>query len=259
MISFEEIKNHYPEKETRFPQSILKEYLQYKILDIIFSSPYGEKLVFIGGTAVRIVFGGDRFSEDLDFDNCGLSKKEFDELTDYIKKELERDGLQVEFRNTFKDVYHCYLKFPKILFNNKLSPLQDEKILIRLDSFCVKEFGKTETQIISKADIFAEIKTYSKEMILSQKIEALFNRKRSKGRDIYDIVYLFSQTNPDFQYLNKTLKISKKETLLKKMRGLFSDKELSELAQDVKPLLINPKNAARVEKFNLWIESIDKK
>lgn len=123
----------------------------------------------------------------------------------------------------------------------------------------MKEFGKIDTRVISKADIFTEIKTYSKEMILSQKIEALFNRKRSKGRDIYDVVYLFSQTNPDFQYLYKVVKISKKENLLKKMKNLFSDKELSELAQDVKPLLINPKNAARVEKFNLWIESIDKK
>lgn len=135
MISFEEIKNHYPEKETRFPQSILKEYLQYKILDIIFSSPYGEKLVFMGGTAVRIVFGGDRFSEDLDLDNCGLSKKEFDELTDYIKKELERDGLRVEFRNTFKDVYHCYLKFPKILFNNKLFPFKTRKYSLGWTAF----------------------------------------------------------------------------------------------------------------------------
>ncbi len=255
MISLEEIKKHYSEKEKFFFQSILKEYLQYKILDIVFSSSYGEKLVFMGGTALRIVFGGDRFSEDLDLDNCGLSKKEFEELTAYIKKELERDGLRVEFRNTFKDVYHCYLKFPKILFNNKLSPLQDEKILIRLDSFCVKEFGKINTQIISKADIFTEIKVYSKEMILSQKIEALFGRKRSKGRDIYDVVYLFSMTEPDFNYLEKILGISSKEELFEKMKSLFTNKELAELAEDVEPLLINPQNAARVEKFNLWIES----
>ena len=138
MILFDEIKKHYSFKEKQFPQLILKEYLQYKILDIIFSSRYGKDMVFMGGTAIRIVYGGDRFSEDLDLDNYNLSEKDFNKLTEHIKSELEKDGLKIEFRNTFRGVYHCYLKFPKILFANKLSPLKDEKIMIRLDSFNTK-------------------------------------------------------------------------------------------------------------------------
>jgi len=91
----------------------LKEYLQYKILDIIFSSKYGHKLVFMGGTAIRIIYGSDRFSEDLDLDNFNLSQNEFAKLVEYIKVKLEKDGLEVEIKNTFQNVYHCYLKFPK--------------------------------------------------------------------------------------------------------------------------------------------------
>lgn len=256
MLSLNEIKKHYTDRENNFPQLILKEYLQYKILDIIFSSQYGDRLFFMGGTAVRVAYGSDRFSEDLDLDNNGLTKKDFEKLTDYIKKELERDGLEVEFRNTFQNVYHYYLKFPKILFENKISPLKDEKIMIRLDSFNTKISYKAEVKVISKADVFGEIKVYSKELILAQKIETLFNRKRSKGRDIYDVVYLFSFVKPDYKYLNNKLKISNKKELINQMKKLFSDKDLKLLAKDVRPFLINPKKVIQVEKFNLWLDSL---
>ena len=259
MLSFDEIKKHYSDRENYLPQLILKEYLQYKILDIIFSSQYGNDLVFMGGTAIRIVYGSDRFSEDLDLDNNTLSKDDFSNLTLHIKKELEKDGLNVEFRNTFQNVYHCYLKFPQILFSNKLSALKDEKIMIRLDSFQSKQFEKINTRVISKADIFSEIRVYSQELILAQKIDALFHRQRSKGRDIYDIIYLFSLTEPDYTYLSRTINISNKKNLIAKMKKLFSEKKLKALAQDVKPFLINSKKTIQIEKFNLWLDSIDQK
>jgi predicted nucleotidyltransferase component of viral defense system len=255
MISLAEIKKHYSDVENRLPQMVLKEYIQYKILSIIFSSRYGDDLVFMGGTAIRIVYGGDRFSEDLDLDNHLLSENDFADLTKYIARELERDGLIVEFRNTFKNVYHCYLKFPKILFDNQLSPLADEKIMIRLDSFCTQKIAQPTTHIITKADIFAEVRTYSPEIILAQKIDALFHRKRSKGRDIYDIIYLFSLTEPDYGYLNRVLDITTKEELMRKMRDIFSNKELLALADDVRPFVSNPQKVQQVEKFNAWLES----
>jgi predicted nucleotidyltransferase component of viral defense system len=256
MISLKEITKHYSDKENRIPQLVLKEYLQYKILDSIFSSKYGDDLVFMGGAAVRIVYGSDRFSEDLDLDNRSMSPSDFGDLARHIQKELEGDGLTVEFRNTIKNVYHCYLKFPKILFENNLSPLQDEKILIRLDSFQTKKLGKIESHILARADVFSEIRVYSKEIILSQKIDALFHRERSKGRDLYDIVYLFSFTDPDYGYLQNILGISNKRELIEKMKKLFSEKELALLARDVKPFLLDAKKIKQVEKFNAWLTSI---
>ncbi|HHD92337.1 MAG TPA: nucleotidyl transferase AbiEii/AbiGii toxin family protein [Candidatus Portnoybacteria bacterium] len=256
MLEFKEIKKYYSANEQNFPQLILKEYLQYKILDIIFSSQYGNRLIFMGGTAIRIVYGSDRFSEDLDLDNLDLTQKEFNKLMNHVKRELEKEGLEVELRNTFQNVYHCYLKFPRILFSNNLSPLKDEKIIIRVDSFRVSSnVGEVKNKIISKAEIFSEIKVYSSAVLLSQKIEALFNRKRSKGRDIYDVVYLFSLTEPDYNYLKKKVGISRKKELFTKMKKLFSDEELIILARDVKPFLINSKKVKQVEKFNLWLSS----
>lgn len=258
MLKFSEIKKHYTEKENNFPQLVLKEYLQYKILQIIFSSQYGDRLAFMGGTAIRLVYGSDRFSEDLDLDNDNLTQRDFEKLIRHIEKELELDGLNVEFRNTFRNVYHCYLKFPKLLFENNISPLLAEKIMIRLDSFPVKKLEKIEPAVIVKADVFAEIRVYPKEMILAQKIETLFNRKRSKGRDVYDVVYLLSSTEPDYAYLKKVIGISNKKELIARMKSVFTDKELRLLADDVKPFLIDPKKTAQVEKFNLWLNSFNR-
>ena len=77
MLSIEEIKKQYPSDIHKFERGLLREYLQFLILEIIFSSNISTKLSFLGGTCLRIVHGIKRFSEDLDFDNKELSSKEF--------------------------------------------------------------------------------------------------------------------------------------------------------------------------------------
>jgi predicted nucleotidyltransferase component of viral defense system len=80
MISLSQIEQYYPQQLRQFKRNILREYLQYKILEIIFNSRLASKLSFLGGTALRVVHDNTRFSEDLDFDNFKLSEKEFAQL-----------------------------------------------------------------------------------------------------------------------------------------------------------------------------------
>ena len=89
MLSLPEIEKYYSPRERAFKKNILREYLQYKILQIIFNSGYSGKLSFMGGTCLRIIYNTGRFSEDLDFDNFGLEKEEFITLSTIVKKELE--------------------------------------------------------------------------------------------------------------------------------------------------------------------------
>ena len=63
---------------------MLKEYIQLLILDFLSTTPFIKKIVFIGGTNLRLVKGIDRFSEDLDFDCKDFSKEEFMEMTDAV-------------------------------------------------------------------------------------------------------------------------------------------------------------------------------
>ena len=102
MLTLDQIEQQYPESLRPFKKNILREYLQYKILELIFSSACAGKLVFLGGTALRIVYGSPRFSEGLDFDNRGITEEEFADLSEIVKQGLQREGLEVEITTGFK-------------------------------------------------------------------------------------------------------------------------------------------------------------
>jgi predicted nucleotidyltransferase component of viral defense system len=256
MLSLQEIEKYYPENIKGFKRNILREYLQYKILQIIFNSKQANKLSFLGGTALRIVYDNARFSEDLDFDNFGLKEKEFDEISLLIKKQLELEGYDVEIRNVFKGAYRCYIRVPKLLFDNGLSGYEEEKILIQLDTAPHRFRYKPEKVIINKFDVFTEINVTSLDIILSQKIFAVFNRKALKGRDFFDIVFLLSKTKPNYDYLNLKLKIKNGQELKDRLLVFGSKVNFKELAKDVESFLFNPEDSKKVALFMRYIKSV---
>jgi len=257
MLSLAEIEKYYPENIRAFKRNILREYLQYKILQIIFNSKYANKLSFLGGTALRIVHDNARFSEDLDFDNFGLKEKEFDEISQLVKKHLELEGYEVEVRNIFKDAYRCYVRIPKLLFDSGLSGYEEEKILIQLDTASHGFRYVPDKVILNKFDVFTEINVTSLDVVLSQKIFAIFNRKVPKGRDFYDAVFLLSKTKPNYDYLQLKLKIKRKEELKEKILTLENKLDFKELAKDVEPFLFNPADSKKVVLFARYIKNVE--
>ena len=257
MLSLVEIEKYYPENIRAFKRNILREYLQYKILQIIFNSKYANKLSFLGGTALRIVSDNARFSEDLDFDNFGLKEKEFDEISQLVKKHLELEGYEVEVRNIFKDAYRCYVRIPKLLFDSGLSGYEEEKILIQLDTASHGFRYVPDKVILNKFDVFTEINVTPMDIVLSQKIFAIFNRKVPKGRDFYDAVFLLSKTKPNYDYLQLKLKIKRKEELKEKILTLENKLDFKELAKDVEPFLFNPADSKKVVLFARYIKNVE--
>jgi len=257
MLSLAEIEKYYPENIRAFKRNILREYLQYKILQIIFNSKYANKLSFLGGTALRIVSDNARFSEDLDFDNFGLKEKEFDEISQLVKKHLELEGYEVEVRNIFKDAYRCYVRIPKLLFDSGLSGYEEEKILIQLDTAPHGFQYEPDKVILNKFDVFTEINVTPMDIVLSQKIFAIFNRKVPKGRDFYDAVFLLSKTKPNYDYLQLKLKIKRKEELKEKILTLENKLDFKELAKDVEPFLFNPADSKKVVLFARYIKNVE--
>jgi len=148
MLDLVQIKKLFSEKERRFERNILQEYFQYLSLSAIFSSKYNRQLTLMGGTAIKIFYGSDRFSEDLDFTHQKLSFSDFQNLIQIIQKRFLLEGVRTEARSVKREAYHCYLKIPKILKELNLSPLESEKILIRLDSRKQNFLGKSEIKIL---------------------------------------------------------------------------------------------------------------
>lgn len=257
MLSLKELKPYYPESLHDFERFIIREYLQYKILEIVFESPYENKLAFLGGTCLRIVHNNSRFSEDLDFDNFDPTMTDFNGITDIVKTELERLGYEVEMRNVNKGAYHCYVRFPEILFNEGLTQHKEEKILIRLDTEAHNFTYKPDQPLLNKFDVFTQINATPKAILLAQKFYAVVNRKRNKGRDFFDIVSLISQEQtPNYEYLFAKLGIDSPEKLRQRIIEKCEQLNMTEMAQDVRPFLFNKRDEKKVLLFSKYMEQV---
>ncbi len=249
MLEMKEISKYYPNSKNLSPRHLLREYLQFKILSFLFDSQISSKISFLGGTCIRIVHGNDRFSEDLDFDNFDLPYEDFVKTSEFVKKSLENEGFEVEIRNVKKGAYHCNIKFPKLLYQNNLTPLKEEKILIQIDTMPHSFEYTPDVFLLNKFGVLKKIFTTPPDILLSQKIYAAFHRKRTQGRDFYDISYLLSFTKPNYDYLEYVLKIKTqkelKEYLLESSKVLNFEK----LSKDIEPFLIKQESSQRVTLF----------
>jgi len=257
MINIEQILEQYPEQLRVYKESILKEYLQCKILYSIFESKYANKLSFLGGTALRILYGNTRFSEDLDFDNLNITEKEFLELGEIIKKDLELEGLKVEIDIKTKNAYRLNIRIPKLLFDLKFSLMQTQKILIQIDTVSQNFNYSAEEIVLNKFEVFTRVRTTPRNIILSKKIHAVFDRKRIMGRDFFDIVFLYGiGATPDFDYLNKTIKVKNNLELKAYFLENIENLDFNLLAKDVEPFLFNPKDKNKVLFFKDFVQGL---
>lgn len=254
MIDIEQISEFYPESLRPFRKNILREYLQYKILEIIYESEYFRKLIFIGGTAIRILHGNTRFSEDLDFDNQGISKKDFLKLTELIKKRFELEGYKLETKVIFRQAYKCYFKFLDILSQTGITGHKGAKLIVQLDAEAQNYKYDPKRFLINKFDVFTRVFSVPLDLLLSQKICAVFTRKRSIGRDFFDIVFLHGKAIPDKEYLKQKLNIKDfvqlKNRLLDKCEAL----DFKQLSKDIAPFIFKPGDSKKILFFKDYVK-----
>lgn len=254
MLSLQEIKPYYHESLHRYERFMVREYLQYKILEIVFESAYANKLAFLGGTCLRIVHNNTRFSEDLDFDNFNLSLEDFNEVTKVVKAELEKLGYKIEMRNVEKGAYHCYIRFPELLYKEGLTDHKEEKILIQLDTEAHHFDYRSEQPLLNKFDVFTQINTAPIDILLAQKFYAVLNRKRNKGRDFFDIVFLLGQGQvPNYDYLNVKTGIKTPEALRERIVAKCDQLDMQKMAKDVRPFLFEAKDDKKIALFKKYM------
>lgn len=255
MLDLKEIESFYPEYLRPFKANILREYLQYKMLEAVYTGEFASRLVFMGGTAIHIAHGLPRFSEDLDFDNRGLDKEGFTSLSDVVKRKLTLEGYRVEITNSFGGAYRAYVKFEGLLYENKLSSHKGEKLSIQIDAE-PQGFDYAPDQIIlNKFDVFTRIDLVPEDILLSQKICAILERRRPMGRDFYDAVFLFGKTGPNFKYLGSKAKINSKSALKGRVLKRCGEIDLKAMARDVEKFLFKPDDAKKILLFPRLIES----
>jgi len=257
MLDINQIESFYPESLKPFKRNLLREYVQYKILEVIFDSRYGDKLAFMGGTASRIIHSNTRFSEDLDFDNLGLNKNEFKQLIQLIQKRLKLQGYNIEAKNVFKDAYRSYIRIPDVLFENKLSDHKQEKLLIQIDTEPQGFHYQLDKIIINKFDVFLRINVIPPDILLAQKIYCIFERKRPMGRDFYDAIFLSGKTKPNLDYLKLKLKIKDSFDLKNRLLLKCNKLNFKQLAEDVEQFLFVPSDSKKVLFFYDYIKNCE--
>jgi predicted nucleotidyltransferase component of viral defense system len=188
--------------------NVLKGYLQLLVLSFIYNSRYA-RLIFKGGSCLRICFGLPRLSEDLDFDyEEGFPVSNFfTDLTLFIRREQNFPRLE-----TKAGKQRLYLKFPVLKALGLAAEAESDKLYLKVELSPAKKCNfQTEIQPIFAEGLNFLAKRYDLPTLMAGKMEAVLQRvwfrgKKSeitvKGRDYFDLYwYLEKGIEPNYDCL----------------------------------------------------------
>ena len=246
-------------------RNALKEIAQEVALCGLSRGGFFNKAAFYGGTALRIFYGLDRFSEDMDF---SLSKEDkvFD-LSQYfsiLEEELYSVGLEMSVESKAKrqetPVQSAFLKGNTLKHLLKIIPAKNTPLQIPSNEILKIKFevdtnppklANYETTYRLLPSPFA-VKLYDKPSLFAGKLHALLCRSwknRVKGRDFYDFIwYVSNKTSVNLPHLqkrmeqtghwnnDKILTIAKLKNLLKER---FHSVNFEDAKRDIQPFIAN--------------------
>lgn len=196
--------------DTTRAKNRVREYLQARILQSLQENTAFAAWAFVGGTALRFLFGMPRFSEDLDFSliQAGMPDR-FTDLMNKAKTVFEAENYEVTVNvKEQKTVKSAFIKFSRLLYELGLSPMVSQTLSIKVEIDTNPPAGaQLETSIVRK-DILLNLLHYDKASLLAGKLHALLMRNYVKGRDIYDLMWYLSDRTwpgPNLVLLNNAL------------------------------------------------------
>jgi hypothetical protein len=191
-------------------RNLVREYLQARILESLQKSGAMIPLAFHGGTALRFLFSHGRYSEDLDFALEG--NREYYNFRDFLKairSDLSPEGYQIEIKaNDQKTVHSAFIRFPGLLYEMGLSPMQSEVLAVKIEVDTHPPMGAGLATTVVRRFVVLQLHHHDKPSLLSGKLHAILQRSYTKGRDIYDLLWYLSDPTwpaPNLILLNNAL------------------------------------------------------
>ena len=260
---FDEMIAEYGAVDLNDRKNAVKEVMQEIVLCGLSRAGFFERAAFYGGTALRIFYGLDRFSEDLDF-SLRKPDQSFDMETYFpvLRREVEAAGLDVTIeskqksaasgiktaylRGNFKE--HILMFYPGDGLAMGMDPR--EVVKIKLETDVDPPLGaKFETRYRLLPSPY-EISLYDMPSLFAGKIDAVLRqawKSRIKGRDLYDyIFYLQRGAAVNIEHLRARLQksgyIQKGErfdlaTLKEMLNARFDAIDYDEAKRDVLPFV----------------------
>jgi len=257
----------------------LREILQEITLVGLWRGKFFEHAAFYGGTALRIFYGLDRFSEDLDFTllvpNHNWSWQPFCET---VKNELSSFGFEVSFVEKEKKaqtaIKSAFLKTPTVqellkigIHSSILKGVHPEtmiRIKVEIDTNPI--LGYAYEQKFLSQPIPVSIKCVNEECLFAGKMHAALFRAwkgRVKGRDWYDMVWFIRNKIPlnlaIFSKLNGQDGVLNHAAFLKIAKERINQLDVPSAITDVIPF-VHEQEAIREtwskEFFLYWVDNI---
>lgn len=268
----EQMLSKYDIKNTNDEINALKEIIQEIVLAGLSRGNFFNEAAFYGGTALRVFYNLDRFSEDLDFALISPNKEfNLKNYFNYIENELKAYGINLKIelkeKNKSSNITSAFLKgntlehilrfFPNEEEHTYNSILKDLKIKFEID--INPPLGATYEDKYKLLPSPHIIKVYDKESLFAGKIHAILCRgwqNRVKGRDLYDYVFfLANNTKVNIELLkNKLIESNyiKEEdnfdiaTVKQLLINKFNEIDYNNAKEDIIPFIKN------LESVNLW-------
>lgn len=244
-------------------KNALKEVIQEVALCGLSRGGFFSKAAFYGGTALRIFYGLDRFSEDMDFSLISKDEKfNLDSYFSSLREELLANGfeltVELKQKSVESDIQSAFIKGGTLTHLLKIVP-SNEKVLGVNDTELIKIKFEIDTNPPDGASFETKygllpvpylVQMYDEGSLFAGKIHAVLCRSwqnRVKGRDFYDYLwYLARGTSVNLFHLQKRLEQSGKwneneELTLGKLNELlcerFNSVDFEISKQDVIPFI----------------------
>ena len=244
----------------------IKEVVQEIVLCGLSRAGFFKEAAFYGGTALRIFYGLDRFSEDLDFSlmapNPGFDLPRY---LPALERELAAYGFNFKVEDRAKaidsDIRSAFLK----------GNTREHMLVFYADERLARSFSGNDTikikfEVDTTPPAFAtferkyrllpipyEVNLYDMPSLFAGKLHAVICRawkSRVKGRDLYDYVFYLSRGTPvNLRHLNARLVDSgfdgaREDMTLEEIKDIlcrrFESIDYDQARQDVLPFIKNP-------------------
>lgn len=216
-------------KQLGIPKTVilnyLKEYIQYLVLSLIYNHSAFKKLVFKGGSCLRICYDLPRLSEDLDFD---YEEKQFPDglllgLEKYLSNEI-KSKYSFPLETKIQSTVRLYLKFPFLYTLGLAGKSESDKLYVKIEAeHTVLPEASFALLPVSKFGFNFMVYHYDLPTLMTGKISALLHRLwfkgkegeiDMKGRDFYDLYwYLQHNVKPNWKSLKRTTTVKNEKEL----------------------------------------------
>ena len=246
--------------------SALREIMQEVALAGLSRTNFFEKAAFYGGTALRIFYGLDRFSKDLDFSLLEVDPDfSLEPFFDAILTEFESIGMKVSIRERDKkqkkNIDSAFLKseteWKELVLEDIVkqagikSTNRSMKIKIEVDRKPPMGFT-TEMKLLTHPFSFY-VRCFDRPSLFAGKMHALLFRKwinRVKGRDWYDLEWYIKKGIPlDLNHFANRAKDTgdwkedelKEKDVIHMLKEKFSTVSFENVKKDVSPFIKDDK------------------